>query len=380
VHALALRSVTALRAFSLLCATGVAAAIVAYKPLGPSRFTAAVLLAVYPPAVLLAVDARAYALCALFVALGVLLLDRERIFAAAAMFVLAAYTHYYGALFFPLLLLGRPLKTRIAAFAGAVVLFVPALLVALHQPAEATHWLTASVQRIDPLTHISFAAKYPASLFAPSPDALVAIALIALPFAVARSDRFGPAVLVPLLIALASLWTPRHVYFPMRFESVIAAGLALWLASSLHMWQRPVRLALMAILLVAGTIASYLGIADHLRRPFDPYRAAAFVVAKQDPRIPIVASGYCYLEMLSATDRPVIAWPPDQGAHPGWRARHTRDELIRDAGSTLPKGPFIFLAERRTEEFHVPGDLRHLRRPLYFNDAAIVVPVDPISP
>ena len=378
VHALGLRSVTALRWFSLLCATGAAAAIASYKPLGTARFTAAALLAVYPPAVLLAVDARAYSLCALFVVLGVLFLDKERVIAAAIMFVLAAYTHYYGALFFPLLLpwAWRRLsagerRLRGGATLGAVVAFIPALLLAFHQPAEATQWLTATVKRIDPLTHISFAAKYPASLFASAPDALIALALIALPIAVARSERFGPSVLVPLLIALASMFTPRHVYFPMRFESVIAGGLALWLASSLHVWQRPARLVLVSILMIAGALASYIGIADHLRRPLDSYREAALFAARQNPALPIVASGYCYLETISIVDnRPVIAWPPDQALHPGWRPRHTAAELDA-AGRMMPKGMFIYVAERRTIEFHRLVEARPMQ-PLYYNDAAIV--------
>src|SRR4051794_35632086 len=141
----------ALRVFSLICATGASAAIVAHRRLGPARFTAVALLAVYPPSVLLAVDGRSYALCALFATIGVLLLDSDRVFEAAVAFVLAAYTHYYGALFFPLLLLGSvtPLRRRLLACFAACVAFVPALLLALQQPAEATHWLTATVKRID---------------------------------------------------------------------------------------------------------------------------------------------------------------------------------------------------------------------------------------
>jgi hypothetical protein len=389
VHALGLRSVTALRVFSLLCASGATAAILAHRRLGPVRFTAAALLAVYPPSVLLGVDARAYALCALFVTIGVLLVDRQRVFEAAVAFVLAAYTHYYGALFFPLLLLSgarvpspatraesdagegtrAPLRTRVYGFLGAVALFGPALLLAFHQPVEATRWLT-SVNRIDPLTHIGFAAKYPASLFAPSPVGLIVIALISVPIAVARSDRFGAAVLVPLLIAIGSLFTPRHIYFPMRFESVLAAGFVLWLASSLHIWQRPVRLTLVAILLITGTIASYIGIADHMRRPLDGYREAALFAARQNPGLPIVASGYCYLETISTTDRPVIAYPPEQALHPGWRRRHTKEELDR-AGSAVPAGMFLFVAERRTLEFHHLAEERQMR-PMFYSEAAIV--------
>ncbi|MGZ7032972.1 MAG: hypothetical protein ACXVIJ_13510, partial [Thermoanaerobaculia bacterium] len=273
VHALGLRSVAALRAFSLVCATAAAGIIVAYRPIGVARFTAVGLLAAYPPAVLLSVDARSYALCALFVTAGIVLVDRGRVYPAAIAFVLAAYTHYYGALFFPVLLIPldaerrepgfspaaglKPGLRRLLAAIFAALLFLPALYLAFHQPAEATRWLTESVSRIDPLTHIGFAANYPASLFAPSPPLLIVLALIVLPVAVARSDRFGAAVIVPLLIAIASLFTTRHIYFPMRFESVIAPALALWLACSLHAWKRVMRVTLVAMLLIIGVLASY---------------------------------------------------------------------------------------------------------------------------
>jgi len=391
VHALGLRSVTALRVFSLVCATASAAAILAYRPVGPARFTAAALLAVYPPALLMAVDARAYALCALFVTAGIVLLDQRRAFAAALAFVLAAYTHYYGALFFPVLCIHlgeghgpgfspaaglkpglRPSpRDRVLAVIFSVLLFLPGLYLAFHQPVEATHWLTASVSRVDPLTHISFAATYPASLFAQSPRLLIAIALIALPIAVARSDRFGAAVLIPLLIVIGSLFTPRHIYFPMRFESVIAPALVLWLACSLHAWKRSVRVALLAILLITGLVASNIGIRDHLRRPFDPYREAALFAAKQDPALPVVASGYPYLETVNALNRPVIAFPQDQGTHPGWRGRYTRDQLAA-AGRMLPPGSFLYVGERRTPELFELSRLRQLQ-PLYGNDSAIVI-------
>jgi hypothetical protein len=387
VHALGLRSVLALRVFSLVCASASAALIIGYRPIGVARFTAGALLAVYPPAVLLAVDARAYALCALFVTAGILLLDRGRVYAAAIAFVLAAYTHYYGALFFPLLLIhldaGRrrpgfspaaglkPGLRPLLGFILAVLLFLPALYLALHQPPEATMWLTESVTWLDPLTHVSFAATYPASLFAPSPRLLIVIALIALLVAVARSFRFGAAVIIPLLIASASLFTPRHIYFPMRFESVIAPALVLWLGCSLLAWRRAVRATLVAILMIIGVAASYIGINDHMRRPLDPYREAAIASANQDPSLPIVASGYCYLEAVAAVKRPVIPFPPDQGLHPGWRGRYTKEQLTA-AGSTLPAGTFLYVAERQTREVIEMSRMRHLT-PLYTNQSAIVI-------
>ena len=126
-------SVVALRWMSLVFATATLALLVWRR-----QFLAAALLAFYPAAALYAVDARAYALCGLFVAVGVLLIDDDRPLPAAIAFVLAAYTHYYGVLFFPLLLTKH--KRGIVAFAVASVLFLPGLYLAFHQPAEATAW------------------------------------------------------------------------------------------------------------------------------------------------------------------------------------------------------------------------------------------------
>jgi hypothetical protein len=167
------------------------------------------------------------------------------------------------------------------------------------------------------------------------------------------------------------------MYFPMRFESVIAPPLALWLASSLHVWRRPLRASLVATLLLLGVLASYLGISDHLRRPLDPYREAALAAANYDPSVPLVASGYCYLETVIAAARPVLAFPPDQGLHPGWRGRYTPADLVA-AGRSLPPGAFLFVAESRTPEVLAMSRLRPLQ-PIYRNASAIVILVRPRS-
>ncbi|MGZ8834011.1 MAG: hypothetical protein ACXW19_12540, partial [Thermoanaerobaculia bacterium] len=90
-------SVVALRLFSLLFAS------IQFVLIARRSLLAGALIALYPPAALFAVDARSYALCALFVTIGVLQLE-TRPFAAALAFALAAHTHYYGVLFFPVLL------------------------------------------------------------------------------------------------------------------------------------------------------------------------------------------------------------------------------------------------------------------------------------
>ena len=62
----------------------------------------------------------------------------------------------------------------------------------------------------------------------------------------------------------------KRVYFPMRFESVIAAPLVLWLATV--RWRAPALTAIGAAVLI-------FGIRDHLERPIHPYREAATVRA-----------------------------------------------------------------------------------------------------
>jgi len=77
VHGMFLRGVLAARLLSLACA-GVTFILLR------SRTTAAFIYAVFPPAVLFAVDARSYAMCAMFITIGVLALHRDRSGVAAA--------------------------------------------------------------------------------------------------------------------------------------------------------------------------------------------------------------------------------------------------------------------------------------------------------
>src|SRR5258706_8960966 len=93
-------SVTVTRVLSLVCA-----AISLILILRSTNTMAALLFAVFPPAILFAADARAYAMCAMFVTIAVLAIDDDRPFAAALALVAAAYSHYYAVLLFPMLLL-----------------------------------------------------------------------------------------------------------------------------------------------------------------------------------------------------------------------------------------------------------------------------------
>lgn len=334
-------NVFALRALSLVFSTITLALILTRNSLGTGRWIAATLLALYPPAALFAVDARAYALCGLFVAIGSVAVHEKRPFVAAGAFLLAAYTHWYGALFLPLVLLVQPRSRAFGALAVASILFVPGLWLASIQPAEATGWLSGQ-SPFAALNAFAFAGNYAESLFRPAPMFVIVLSAIALIVAGARSRSFAPMVLVPLLLAIAFALAGRTVYFPMRFESVIAAPLVLWLARSLQWWRREARYALAAVLAICGTHAIIRGALDHQRRPLDPYREAAMAVARANT--PVVASGFLYLETVHQLgESRVRAYPSEQGRHPGWRVSGRSTE-------PLPPGPFVWIGERAAPE------------------------------
>jgi len=328
VHLIGNPPIPVLRGMSLLFA---AIALIALLVRGQT--VAAALLAVFPPAVLFSVDARAYALCAMFVTIGILLLD-ERPYAAALAFVAAAYSHYYGALFFPLFLTRGRLRA-----APALLLFAPGAWLALHQPRGSMAWIGPFPQ-------------YPDILLARPPVWLLIVAGLLVIAAAYRLNRYAAMTLVPLAIALA-----LRIYFPLRFEAVIAAPLVLWLAVS-------ARRILIAPLIAAGILICAFGIVDHAQRPLDDYRAAAeFVRAAPSP---VIASGYLYLETVML--RPATAFPAEQALHPGWR-------VAAKSGSELPPGPFIWIGERLAPELPLIQRSRRIT-PLYVNGHAAVVRVN----
>jgi hypothetical protein len=361
VHAIGDPSIVATRALSLLCAAVSIVLILRATNWAPA---AALLLAVFPPAVLFAADARAYAMCAMFVTIAVLAIDRDRPVVASLALVLAAYSHYYGVLFFPILLVtaagpaaiqpaGRRRyawywryalgRRRFAALALAVVLFVPGFWLAMRQPAGAREWMTST---------------WPDGLFVRPPVALAIIGAVAV-LASLRINRYLFMVVVPLILAIAF-----GVYVPMRFEAVIAAPLVLWIAASLR--QNRFRLALMVALAGAGVTWSALGFLDHANRPPDSFRQAAQwvsgnIAANQN----VVASGYCYLETLMNGHPRVTAFPPEQAEHPGWRA-------LPQAGLRSPAGLFFWIGERNAPELDVFVRGRRRIQPLFINDRAMV--------
>jgi len=361
VHAIGHPSLLVVRYASLLFACGSVAAILFARRLGTSRFLAAALFAVYPPAIFAAADARAYALCALCVTIAILALDGHHDWAAAFALVIAAWAHYYGLFFFPILLL----RKRVAPFVVACVLFLPWLPIALHQPPEATQWIT---QRItwEPFANLSFAGRYPESLFAPATWSVVAMALFLFAVAGSRLNRFTAITAIPIGCVFMLNAFGKPAYFPVRFESVLAPPLVLWLATSLESMKRSLRFTTAGLLMTIGIITATNGIIDHARRPLDDYDAAAVWVAQHAaPAEQVVGTGYLFLETLQY--RSVIAFPAEQAQHPGWRAS-------RAAGSPLPTDGFLWVGERGAPELSAIARRRRVE-PLYANARAMVARV-----
>ena len=357
-----------LRALSLLFATGALALVLMRKSLGEGRYVAALLLAVYPPAALFAVDARAYALCALFVAIGTIAVHEERPFVAAGAMLLAAYTHWYGALFLPVVLFAKPRRQAAIAFAAACVLFVPGLVMASQQPPEAMRWI-GDANPLQALNSFAFAGWSAESLFRPAPVAVIAVSAVAVIVALASTRLSMPwpfVVLVPLLLAIGLAVAGRTVYFPMRFESVIAVPFVLWLGTSLQRWPQRVRLVLTTILCVCGAVAIAIGAIDHARRPVEGYRAAAQALPRNEP---VTATGYLYLEAVHqlGSER-VRAYPAEQGRHPGWR-------VTRPTTEPVPAG--LWIVERGAPEL---AAFRGRAQVVFANDRAVILRVANFHP
>jgi hypothetical protein len=310
------------------------------------HFTAATLLALFPPAVLFAVDGRAYALCAMFVTVGLLALEDDRDWLAAFAFVLAAYSHYYGVLFFPLLL-RRP-KTLVVT-----LLFAPQLWLALHQPSDAMAWVQG--------------VRYPEALFPPIPMILLVAAVALIAVSVARGwNLFAPATVVPVAMVLVFAVAGRAIYVPLRFESVLAPPLLLWIGTAVEAWPDWIRRALVVSLSLVFGAVTFLGIADHANRIRTP--SAALVAVVEADREPVVATGYDYLETVLAR-RDAIAFPREQALHPGWRANLPAPELRRELDRLPPA--FVWVGEAAAPELRILRE-RFTVRPVYSDGGALV--------
>lgn len=370
----------AARIVSLACGTALLLAILAYRPLGQARVIAALLLAVFPPHVWFSAEARSYALCALLVGIALLALDRwlelgtggerapdpKALAAAAGALVLAAYSHYYGVLFFPLpFLLGLTAGRRralegLGASITAGFLFLPGFHLASRQPGESIAWMAAGGEGAawwDPLLHLSFAAPYPRVFVTPPPEWLqfvalaVTVAIVAAGFRSVRARRWGVMTLVPVAVVVIFTLAGERIWFPMRFESVLAAPLVIWIALSLGSLRKPLlRGALIVALLLLGFVSSWFAfLTAASAAPTDWRRAASWTRGNVPESVPVFASGYAYLEVLSQRD---ASWSPRIGGfpreieqHPGWvqASASIADPALWLGRQGLPAEPFAWI-------------------------------------
>lgn len=380
--------VLAARIISFAAAAVLLALILASRRLGPAAVIAGLLLAVFAPHVYFAAEARAYALAGALAGAGCLAIaswsaggKRSRLSLGTLLLLLAASAHYYGVLFFAvpfaLGLLARN-RTRLAegaiASAAAGILYLPGFLLALRQPSEAIAWMRAAGRApapFEPLANLAFAASYPKVFIAPPPlfvqllALAVTVAIVLLGARSVEARRWGVITLVPVLLVVAFALARDNVYFPVRFESVIAAPFALWLAVSLEsVRRRPIRSALTLLAVGVGLLSSFAAVRTAINRPFDPWRQTAIAVERLVPgEIPIVASRYAYLEVLSrkgaAWDPVVTAFPRELEQHPGWAS--ARPENL-DAAE-LPPPPFVWVGERGSPEHRAVAS-RFVLRPI----------------
>jgi hypothetical protein len=366
---------TEVRLLSMAAAGVLLAILFLARSLGPARWIAALLLAVFPAHVYFSTEARSYALAALFAGVAALAVDgwlrggrRGALAVAVVAMLLAAWSHYYGVFLFPVPLVAAAVARRKRAaleglVAGAVagVGFLPGFWLALRQPPEAMHWISLRepFSLWEPLLHLSWAAPYPGVFIIPPPLAIQIFALSLTVVAVVagfREERpriWGAITLTPVALAMIFLAAGVAAYYPTRFEAVIAAPLAVWIALSLGaMHERRVRGALLVCLLVVGAVSSYYAFITAAAKPRDGWREAALHVrGSVPPTVPIVASGYAYLELSAQRSEhwpaSVIPFPASLGNHPGWAVSADERALSREP---LPEAHFVWVGEWESAE------------------------------
>jgi hypothetical protein len=240
------------------------------------------------------------------------------------------------------------------------LLYLPGFALAAIQPRGAIQWMP-NLSPAAPIAGLAFAARYPNSLLAPAPVFLILLAAVLLALAVVRTGsseralRLAAITILPIAVVAIYGALRQPVYFPLRFDSIVAVPLVLWLDAALCSWSRPARRTLTAGMVSIGLAVITAGAIDHARRSPDPYRASARWARRSlDPRWTLISSGYAWLEVWSATGgawQPrIAAFPREQGEHPGWRATASREELAAQRDRLLrSRGPLIWIGERGPE-------------------------------
>ncbi|HVS30297.1 MAG TPA: hypothetical protein VMS98_02480 [Thermoanaerobaculia bacterium] len=384
---------------------GLGALILCFRLYG---LAAAAALAAYPAHVFFSTEARAYSLAAMLIGVAALCLYRWNgvprsagagensgassirwLIAGTLALVLAAYTHSYGVLFFPLPFVLALLRRHsgilhgLLASAAAGVLFLPGFWLASQQPLASIDWMRAEslAGRLwlvaGSFLQLGYAAPYQ-PLFLTTPHVLLQIvsALVVGAVVIAGVTRsesarfFAVFILVPIAALFAFAAAGRTFYFPTRFESTLSVPFALLLASALLVIPRKASIAALTALVAIGSLVAIRSAAGHTAQPSTPYRIVAEFISRHAPaNEPLVASGYAYLELISATDeRRTRAFPSEQAVHPGWIAPSDRAVLRGELGG-LP-ARFVWMGVAGTAEAQVLEERFSLR--MIFNDGRVV--------
>lgn len=360
LNSLRLTSVAAARAFSFVCAAATLAVIALAPETKPQRLAAVSLFAVLPQNVFFAAEARSYALCALLLSVAATSFvrwtrtpARALLAIATGAIVLCAYSHYYGWLLMPLpvfmaVFLRRDrLRDAIIATTLACVALAPNFVMMWRQPKEGLEWMRIP----DPFARLTIVAGSLLRIGVNAQHAFAihaltvstsAVSIVLLLLALWRTARTATAaayfivIIVAILSAIGVAAAGMTAYFPIRFESILAAPIVLWLATTLDY----------RLVAVAVTVA-FLASADLDRTPAHPptpARAVAREIARHTSgATPVVGSGVEYLELFGVR-RDVIAFPSEYDITPF--ARTMDADVQRDvSGLDRLRTPFVWGGE-----------------------------------
>lgn len=387
------------RLVSLVAAAAAVAAIALSRLPFVPKLTALLLLAAAPLHVHFSTEARAYALCGAAVGFAAVALDHWRhsgsirpLSCAVAALLVAAYSHYYGVLAFPLLIAAALLPASwklprsvaihhaVMATLATALLYAPGFALAYRQPRAATAWMDApALPLLSFVRQLAFAAPYPAAVMQSPPVWLQWVAMAAFLAVAAAAARhrstwwWGAATLVPAIAATVVVLAGGDAYFPSRFESIIIVPLVLWLGVAIATQRAALRRIALVVLLGSALATVAYAVAGFAAGVADPYRDTARVAARVVPRAPIVVSGLSYLEVVSArgSSSGVIAFPAEQALHPGWRATAQAATLDKEASLIASRHETIFwVGEARTVEQRAIGS-RYRFTSLYRNGALV---------
>lgn len=323
---------------ALLATAGLFAGVSTLPP-GAARRRFLFLAAASPLLLLYSAEARAYGLLATeCLALYLLTLrgaeSLRRLAAVALLCAAALYTHYlalFAAGSLALVSLAeKRTRSALALLAGGLP-FLFWLPIMGGQPRDAVAWMheTPSEFLAGALSALGGGGEVPSPFGPPLPRPLalaaVAIALVTA-FAIARlwrtdaDVRRAVAFLVFFLGSVVFASLARPVAFAGRTEMAILP-VWLWIVALAGERSRAVRIASLATVGVAILSCAFL-LAPHRERP-----ASALVLENIErmarPGDALVAGAHFYLPARLDADRgrlriPVLPFPVDQGAHPGW--------------------------------------------------------------